>query len=109
MAISHIGRKMMAINIDWRWWEVQLTDLEDDNVIIRNVMSASVDRLELSEVDVDEAGRPVESAHFIESDVFVVVKTVTDEPTDAVKRALLILTPNVMGPREDFQCADLGC
>lgn len=91
------------VEVAFRWWEVQFTDKRDAPLLSSTALTASVEVLSIDDVDKDEKGKPAESMHFIESDLFCVVKTATDEPIDAIKRALLLMQPDIMAAKEDVQ------
>ena len=94
---------------NWFWWEVEFTDRRLDKPIMRKraqAMTASVERLDLDDVDRDQAtGKPVEVTSFIENTVFFVVRTLEDEPMAAVRRAISLMYPTIMSDREEVQWA----
>ena len=88
----------------WYWWEVQFTDRTGqpaDIIDTCGLYTAGVERLELEDVDQDENGQPRESTHFVESDVFIVVKTLDDDPYAAMARAIAMLHPSILEDRRD--------
>jgi hypothetical protein len=105
----NIDQEVRMPKVLWYWWEVQFDDRRGQPIGDADVYIASVEPLELDEVDKDENGKPVEVTSFVESTVFCVVKTIEDEPLAALKRALSLMQPRILGPREDVQWANIEC
>ena len=93
----------------WFWWEVEFTDRRLDKPLTKataHAMTATVERLDLDDVDVDQAtGKPVEVTSFIENTAYFVVRTLEDEPMAAVRRAISLMYPTIMSDREEVQWA----
>jgi hypothetical protein len=90
------------------WWEVQFEDRRNLPVDVANY-SVTVESIALGDVDRDEKGHYCESTHFIEQDAFVVVKTVNNDPFDAIKRAVELMRTDIRTNRESVVWADIRC
>lgn len=77
------------MSVDYYWWEVQFT-YRDSDIPGVDAYTASIEPINPEDAESID-GALCESTHFVESDMFQVVITITNSPIDALKRAIMFL------------------